>query len=387
MSLIILECEQKRCCPGERGNVVDANTTHSCWHRKFFALFKIVAPILIRGHNNPPLSPFWPIKKCQLDRKVGGAILRGLQKSFVASKSNSFLPRLDTVRRLLSPLSSPAATLIFHHPAQCVNQRGKGQPVRKMQKMKSWRSSRSTEPSDDYPSTVEFSLSSGAEEAVPGRDEGYLAFLNFLSADSAHNEKGAATNGGKGGKAPLHRILEEQLNGTSSYTSSHDIYDKAFPEEEIYDADCYVGNHYSSRPSNLTEEEEGKTRQMNVNSATPPKRNMRRKLSALGGMDPLPQAQTTDGQDSGYEEIRAAFEKEHKAVRKFKIVVVLVLVAAAIAVSAIVYRFTSRGEENTMVMEYADYADKFITNFHHLQGEFFGSMYLYFKCVVYLLLT
>ena len=98
------------------------------------------------------------------------------------------------------PTCSPSSLLAY-----------KGQPVRKMQ---SWRSSLSTEPSDDYPSTVKFSLSSGAEEAVStqdSRDEGYLAFLNFLSADSAHNEEGAAKNGGKGGKA--NEEVEAHLHG------------------------------------------------------------------------------------------------------------------------------------------------------------------------------
>ena len=47
-------------------------------------------------------------------------------------------------------------------------------------------------------------------------------------------------------------------------------------------------------------------------------------------------------------------------------VVVVVLVAAAVAVSAVVYRFTSNGERQNLDREYNDYADKFITNFHHL---------------------
>jgi len=69
--------------------------------------------------------------------------------------------------------------------------------------------------------------------------------------------------------------------------------------------------------------------------------------------------------EDGYD-VRAAFEKEHKAVRKFKVVVVVVLVAAAVAVSAVVYRFTSNGERQNLQAEYNDYAAKFITNFHHL---------------------
>ena len=56
----------------------------------------------------------------------------------------------------------------------------------------------------------------------------------------------------------------------------------------------------------------------------------------------------------------------NSAVRKFKVVVVLVLVAAAVAVSAVVYRFTSNGERQNLHREYNDYAEKFITNFHHL---------------------
>lgn len=45
---------------------------------------------------------------------------------------------------------------------------------------------------------------------------------------------------------------------------------------------------------------------------------------------------------------------------------VIVLVAAAIAVSTVVYRFTSNGERQNMQDEYNDYASKFITNFHHV---------------------
>jgi hypothetical protein len=45
---------------------------------------KIVAPLLIRGQKNPPLSPFWPMKKSQ-SRKHGGA-MRGLKK--VAPRQN-----------------------------------------------------------------------------------------------------------------------------------------------------------------------------------------------------------------------------------------------------------------------------------------------------------
>ena len=45
---------------------------------------------------------------------------------------------------------------------------------------------------------------------------------------------------------------------------------------------------------------------------------------------------------------------------------VVVLVAAAVAVSAVVYRFTSNGERQNLSTEYDDYAAKFITNFHHL---------------------
>lgn len=65
--------------------------------------------------------------------------------------------------------------------------------------------------------------------------------------------------------------------------------------------------------------------------------------------------------------IKATFQKEHKAVRKFKIIVVLVLVAAAVAVTVLVYKTTSATENDDYQTQYKDYADKFITNFHHLQ--------------------
>ena len=65
--------------------------------------------------------------------------------------------------------------------------------------------------------------------------------------------------------------------------------------------------------------------------------------------------------------IKATFQKEHKAVRKFKIIVVLVLVAAAVAVTVLVYKTTSATENGDYQTQYKDYADKFITNFHHLQ--------------------
>lgn len=65
--------------------------------------------------------------------------------------------------------------------------------------------------------------------------------------------------------------------------------------------------------------------------------------------------------------IKATFQKEHRAVRKFKIIVVLVLVAAAVAVTVLVYKTTSATENDDYQTQYKDYADKFITNFHHLQ--------------------
>jgi hypothetical protein len=41
---------------------------------------KIVAPLLIRGRKNLPLSPFWPMKKSQCERKHGGAFCVGFKK-------------------------------------------------------------------------------------------------------------------------------------------------------------------------------------------------------------------------------------------------------------------------------------------------------------------
>ncbi|KAL9181073.1 hypothetical protein ACHAXT_009878 [Thalassiosira profunda] len=79
------------------------------------------------------------------------------------------------------------------------------------------------------------------------------------------------------------------------------------------------------------------------------------------------EAGSQDGDDGsdGFN-VKAAFEKEHKAVRKFKVVVVLVLLAAAIAVTMTVFSFTSKAEQTALSAEYDDYAAKVITNFHHL---------------------
>jgi hypothetical protein len=41
---------------------------------------KIVAPILIGGRKNPPLSPIWPIKMSRLERKHRGAFCVGFKK-------------------------------------------------------------------------------------------------------------------------------------------------------------------------------------------------------------------------------------------------------------------------------------------------------------------
>ena len=55
------------------------------------------------------------------------------------------------------------------------------------------------------------------------------------------------------------------------------------------------------------------------------------------------------------------------AVRKFKIFVILVLIAAAVTVTVLVYKFSSNTEQQTLQLEYNDYAAKFFTNFYHLK--------------------
>mmetsp|Transcript_32070 Transcript_32070/g.47359 ORF Transcript_32070/g.47359 Transcript_32070/m.47359 type:complete len:1480 (+) Transcript_32070:183-4622(+) len=67
-------------------------------------------------------------------------------------------------------------------------------------------------------------------------------------------------------------------------------------------------------------------------------------------------------------DIEATFMKEQKAVRKFKLFVILVLVLAAVSVTLLVYRTTSDKELEDFNLQYQDYAAKFITNFHHLQA-------------------
>jgi len=54
------------------------------------------------------------------------------------------------------------------------------------------------------------------------------------------------------------------------------------------------------------------------------------------------------------------------AVRKFKIFVILVLIVAAVTVTVLVYKFSSNSEQQTLQLEYNDYAAKFFTNFYHL---------------------
>ena len=160
------------------------------------------------------------------------------------------------------------------------------------------------------------------------------------------------------------------------------------------DSDGFARSRYSTRPSVLTSEiSSSDSHHQSSNTSNNKRKRMRRPSdffdgggdrgsasnlsTGRGGGGPSlgasqgasqggPNRRTTSDEQQEYN-VRAAFEKEHKAVRKFKIVVVLLLVAAATAVSGTVYRFTSRGESDTLVTEYNDYADKFITNFHHVQ--------------------